>query len=162
MAPSTRPDNSGGNGEHRCTNCDSPLVQKGNIWLCRSCNAEDFSAAIPFDQDPSSDVYVFIDCPGATLYEPGTQTVTAGVRWFDDTHPERGFEIVKHEVYAPNHTNKRRIKREALGKIRRCQACQDYTIRMRRREGPDFFIPSSKHPGRKKLKSVDYSTRAQR
>jgi hypothetical protein len=61
-------------------------------------------------------------------------------------------------VYAPTHSRRRRIKAEAFGKIRRCAACQDLTVRLRRREGPDFFIPSSKHPGRKKLKSVTYRT----
>ncbi|MDH4034406.1 MAG: hypothetical protein OEV80_11475, partial [candidate division Zixibacteria bacterium] len=48
------------------------------------------------------------------------------------------------------------IKREALGSIRRCQACQDYTVRMRRKEGADFCIPSSKFPHRKTLKSVHH------
>ena len=79
-------------------------------------------------------------------------------RFKDDDDPEQGFEIVDHAVYAPTHNKKRRIKKEALGKIRRCQGCQDYTVRMRRREGPDFFVPSYKHPGRKKLKTVEYVT----
>ena len=38
-------------------------------------------------------------------------------------------------------------------------SCQDYTVRMRRKEGPDFYIPSHKHPNRKKLKSVQHTTR---
>ncbi|MEW5994038.1 MAG: hypothetical protein AB1744_06545 [Candidatus Zixiibacteriota bacterium] len=84
------------------------------------------------------------------------------MKWLDPDDPSAGYEIVKHPVYAPNHTKRRRIKREVLGKIRRCQACQDYTVRMRRKEGPDFFIPSSKYPGRKKLKSVHHVTRAPR
>ena len=97
---------------------------------------------------------MFIECPGATLYEPGTDHVVKGVAFNDDNDPTKGFTIVDRPLYAPTHTHRRRIKLDALGKIRRCQGCQDLTVRMRRREGPDFYIPSSKHPGRKKLKSV--------
>jgi len=101
-----------------------------------------------------SSEFVFVECPGATLYEQGTNNVIAGVRFIDNDDPFKGYKIIGEPIFAPNHRRRRRIKREALGKIRRCRACQDYTVRMRRREGADFFIPSPKHPGRTKLKSV--------
>jgi hypothetical protein len=145
-----------------CVNCGRPLVLKDGVWLCRSCNSEDLDTSKIFVTDIGSDEYVFIECPGATLYAPGSDEVTAGVKWRDEKDPSQGYEIVNHPVYAPNHTKRRRIKKEAFGKIRRCQACQDFTVRMRRKEGADFFIPSPKHPGRKKLKPVTYSTRAPR
>jgi len=145
-----------------CVNCGRPLVLKNGVWFCRSCNSEDLDTSKIFVADFESDGYVFIECPGATLYTTDSHEVAAGVKWRDEKDPSQGYEIVNHPVYAPNHTKRRRIKKEAFGKIRRCQACQDYTVRMRRKEGVDFFIPSPKHPGRKKLKSVTYFTRAPR
>ena len=141
-----------------CIHCKRKLVHKNGVWLCLACNSRDLEYTRIFIEEKEDDGYVFIDCPGATLYEDGTNEVVAGVRFNDDDDPEKGYEIVDHPVYAPTHTKKRRIKKEALGKIRRCQGCQDYTVRMRRREGPDFFVPSYKHPGRKKLKTVEYVT----
>lgn len=145
------------NNDRTCIHCGRQLVQKGGIWLCHNCNSRDLEFARIFIEEKEDDGYVFIECPGATLYEEGTDDVIAGVRFLDED-PQKGYEIVGHPVYAPTHTKRRRIKQEALGKIRRCQGCQDYTVRMRRREGPDFFVPSVKHPKRKKLKSVEYVT----
>ena len=140
----------------RCINCGRPLYQQQGIWLCVKCNSRDIDAARVFIDEKESDDTVFIECPGATLYEPGTHNVIAGVKFHDNDDPFKGYKIVDKPVYAPNHTKRRRIKREALGRIRRCQACQDYTIRMQRKEGPDFFIPSSKFPHRTKLKSIQH------
>ncbi len=137
-----------------CINCGQSLRKHGSAWLCPNCNSRDLENQQPFLEEASSDGYVFIECPGATLYEPGTDHVIKGVAFNDDNDPSRGYTIIDKPLYAPTHTHRRRIKLEALGKIRRCQGCQDLTVRMRRREGPDFFIPSSKYPGRKKLKSV--------
>ena len=142
----------------RCINCGRPLYQQQGIWLCVKCNSRDIDAARIFIDEKESDDTVFIECPGATLYEPGTHNVIAGVKFHDNDDPFKGYKIIDKPVYAPNHTRRRRIKREALGRIRRCQACQDYTIRMQRKEGPDFFIPSSKFPHRTKLKSVQHVT----
>lgn len=143
----------------KCINCGQNLIRRNRAWFCPKCNPASLEYTDIFKDDEDNDAdYVFIDCPGATLYEPGTDKVIAGVKFIDDNDPSKGYEIVKEAVYAPTHTKRRRIKREALGKIRRCQGCQDYTVRMRRREGPDFFIPSYKHPNRKKLKSVTPST----
>jgi len=140
----------------RCINCGRPLYQQQGIWMCVKCNSRDIDAARVFIDEKESDDTVFIECPGATLYEPGTHNVIAGVKFHDNDDPFKGYKIVDKPVYAPNHTKRRRIKREALGRIRRCQACQDYTIRMQRKEGPDFFIPSSKFPHRTKLKSIQH------
>jgi|GEM_PF-634034 len=140
----------------KCINCDQPLIKHHNAWLCPRCNPDSFELGDIFKDEVNDKEYVFIECHGATLYEPGTNNVIAGVKFIDDDDPEKGFEIVREHIYAPTHTRRRRIRREALGKIRRCQGCQDYTVRMRRREGPDFFIPSVKHPNRKKLKSVTH------
>jgi hypothetical protein len=145
--------------DSKCISCGRDLVTEDNLTLCPQCNSEarnftEFTAA-----SDSSD-YVFIECPGATLYEPGTTTVIQGVEFGDSDDPNDGYRIVGKAVYAPTHTRLRRIKPEAKGHIRRCQGCQDYTIRMRRPEGPDFFIPSSKYPGRKKLKSISHRSMA--
>lgn len=139
-----------------CINCGRELVRTHGTWLCLQCNSDELKQAQPFFEDHDDDGYVFIDCPGATLYAPGADDIIQGVKFFDDDDPTKGYRIIGEPVYSPTHTARRRIKKEALGKIRRCQGCQDYTIRMRRKEGPDFFIPSHKHPGRTKLKSVKH------
>ncbi len=141
-----------------CIGCGRPLLKRGATWLCIECNRDQFDVADLFDDQPEDDGYILIECPGASLYKPGTNEVVEGVRFVDEDDPSKGHEIVGSPVYPPNHRNRRRIKQQAYGKIRRCQACQDYTIRMRRKEGADFFIPSPKYPGRKKLKSVTHST----
>lgn len=144
--------------DQTCINCGQKLVTRNGVNVCPACNSQDIENSHIFLESSDSDEYVFIECPGATLYEEGTTNVAAGVEFIDDDDPSKGYRIIKHAVYAPTHKKRRRIKREALGSIRRCQGCQDYTIRMRRREGPDFYIPSNKHPKRKKLKSVNYRT----
>jgi len=146
----------------KCVNCGRPLVQRKGALVCLQCNPEHLEYSEIFNDQPESnggagneDDYIFIDCPGASLYQPGTDIVVAGAKFNDEKDPAKGFSIVKEPVYAPTHSKRRRIKREAAGKIRRCQGCQDYTVRMRRPEGPDFFIPSHKHPHRTKLKTVE-------
>jgi hypothetical protein len=141
-----------------CINCGRDLMKKEGLWICVHCNTKDIEDSRIFIEEQADDGYVFIECPGATLYEDGTDNIIAGVKFHDDDDPTKGFRIIDRPIYAPTHTRRRRIKKEALGKIRRCQGCQDYTIRLRRREGPDFYIPSHKHPNRKKLKSVDHLT----
>ena len=143
--------------KQKCINCNRPLIERKGVFVCLQCNPEQLDYEEIFE-DKKEDGFVFIDCPGATLYQPGTENVVAGAKFHDEDDPSKGFSIVKEPVFAPTHTKRRRIKKEALGKIRRCQGCQDYTVRMRRPEGPDFFIPSHKHPNRTKLKSVEYSS----
>jgi len=110
----------------------------------------------PFEDDVLLDGdNMFIECPGATIYEPGTRNVICGARFIDDNDPSKGFEIVDKPVYAPGHVRRRIIKKDHANSIRRCQACQDLTVRMMRREGPDMCIPSSRFPRRQRLKSVE-------
>lgn len=141
--------------DHTCINCGRNLVMHHGRMICLQCNSDELNYTDIFKDNHDDDRFVMIECPGATLYEPGTNNVIAGV---DLDHPTKPGRIVEHPVYAPNHKKKRRIKKEAEGKIRRCRACQDYTIRMRRKEGADFYIPSVRHPQRKKLKTVEYVT----
>ena len=142
--------------DEKCINCGRELILHGGVWLCLQCNSDEVPSLLVLTDDKAPDDYVFIECPGATLYQPGTNNVIAGVKFIDNDDPFKGFKIIGEPVFAPTHRKKRLIKREALGKIRRCQGCQDYTVRMRRKEGVDFFIPSPKHPNRKKLKSVTH------
>jgi hypothetical protein len=137
-----------------CINCGQSLIPRGQVWLCPSCNSQELHETLSIFDGPLDDGHLFIECPGATVYEPGTDTIVAGVRFLNENDATRGFEVVDHQVFSPTHTKRRLIKKDALGKIRRCQGCQDYTVRLRRPEGPDFCIPSPKHPGRTKLRSV--------
>jgi hypothetical protein len=147
------------NDPSQCINCGRQLLKQNGAWLCPVCNSDRIDTSCLFKDDPEDGEYVFIECPGATLYAQGTNEVEAGVEFIDNDDATRGYRIVGHPVYAPNHHRRRRIRREALGKIRRCRACQDYTVRMRRPEGRDFYIPSSKHPDRKQLKPMTHVTR---
>ena len=142
--------------EKKCINCENELIQKQGIWLCNTCNSEDLKLTHLFEDEVYDDGYIFIECPGATLYQEGSNQVENGVEFHDRDNPHKGYKIVGKAVYAPTHKKRRRIKKELAGKISRCQGCQDYTVRMRRREGVDFFIPSTKYPGRKKLKTVEH------
>ncbi len=143
-----------------CISCGRDLVLKDHVWLCPNCNSAELAEQTFLSfETAESEQYVYIECPGATLYEPGTTNIVQGVQ-FDDESANGNYTIIDRPVYAPTHTRRRRIKREAVGKIRRCQGCQDYTVRMRRPEGPDFFIPSNKYPNRKKLKSVTHHSTA--
>lgn len=141
-----------------CINCGRDLIVQNGTRLCPKCNTDDMAYQFVLQAD-EDDEYCLIECPGATIYEDGTNKVEAGVQFLDDEDPLKGYRIIGRPVHPPTHTRWRRIKKEALGKIRRCQACQDYTIRMRRKEGRDFFIPSSKHPGRTRLKAISHHSR---
>jgi hypothetical protein len=143
-----------------CINCGRELIRHRGTWVCLDCNSELLSAAEIFVEPQDTEGYILIECPGATLYKPGTDEIEAGVRFLDDNNPGKGCEIIKHPVYAPTHERKRRIKTEAYGRIRRCRGCQDLTVRMRRPEGPDLYLPSAKHPQRTKLRPVRYRTYA--
>lgn len=142
--------------EKHCINCNQSLVLKSGVWVCKSCNSNELAYTELFHEEQASDEYIFIECPGATLYNDGTDEVKQGVEFVDRDNPQKGYKIIGKPVYAPTHKKRRRIKKEAAHNICRCQGCQDYTVRMRRREGVDFFIPSTKYPGRKKLKTVEH------
>jgi hypothetical protein len=144
--------------EQTCINCGGELIVQNGARLCPKCNSADLAYQFVLQSD-EDDEHVLIECPGATIYEEGTDNIIEGVQFLDDDDPLKGYRIVGKPVYPPTHTRWRRIKKGALGKIRRCQACQDYTVRMKRKEGCDFFIPSPRHPGRTKLKSVTHSSK---
>ncbi len=122
-----------------CVNCGRTLVKQKGVWICLACNPTAIDTA---------DIFV----------DPVESEVVEGVRWRDENDATKGFEIVGRPIYAPNHKHRRRVRKEAVGKIRRCRACQDYTIRMRRPEGRDFFIPSVRHPRRTRLRPMEHVT----
>lgn len=144
--------------QERCINCGQKLLFSNGTRLCSKCNSEELTLSQVFTESADNDDYIFIECPGASIYEDGTNNVVEGARFLDEQDATKGYRIVDNPVYAPNHKRKRRIKKEALGKIRRCQACQDLTVRLRRPEGPDFCIPSNRFPRRSKLKPASYRT----
>ena len=110
----------------------------------------------PFEESDCLDKdKMFIECPGATVYDPDTREIIAGVRFLDEDNPSAGYEIIDQQVFAPEHRRRRLIRKEDYKRIRRCQACQDLTVRLMRREGPDFFIPNPKFPRKKQLKPVE-------
>lgn len=133
-----------------CQHCGSPLEIIGGLPLCPRCSDREgryynpLSSSINDFADHSDQV--LITCHGATLYDPITNDVIAGVRFIDDSDPSQGYEIIDHSVYGPRHVKRRWVKRDDVHLIRRCESCQDYTIRMKRKEGPDLYIPSRKGP----------------
>ncbi len=152
-----------------CVSCGGELLFIDEARLCPKCNTEasiimikELSAVVMERAELDSG---FIECPGATLFDLKTGEPIEGAVFGDDTAAPNSTAdgavesyTVKHvrwPVFPPGHKKRRMIPTEAYGKIRRCRACQDYTVRMRRREGADFCAPSAKFPHRKRLKSVD-------
>jgi formylmethanofuran dehydrogenase subunit E len=107
-----------------CTHCGRPLTLEGGVEICLVCN----ELIIADDAAVSK---VVIECPGATLYDVETGAVLQGVKWHDPENVALGFEIVGTPIFAPKHAVRRVIEAENIGKITRCRACQDYTVRMR-------------------------------
>jgi hypothetical protein len=133
-----------------CPICGGGLEETGGLSICPRCNDAkgDYYNCLsrPISDFADQSDKVLIECPGATLYYPGTDEVAAGARFFDNDDPSKGYEIVGRPVYGPKHVRHRWVKKEDAHLIRRCQSCQDYTIRMRRKEGPDLYIPSVRNP----------------
>lgn len=144
-----------------CINCGGALTVEHGIVVCPACNSRTLAEIKAFElhQDEVAPEYCFIECPGATLYADDTTTIIGGVAFIDDNDLTRGYRLIDRAVYAPLHTRRRRIPRESAGHIRRCQACQDLTVRLRRKEGADFCIPSEKFPKRERLRSVTPQSR---
>lgn len=107
-----------------CLRCGRPMTREGGVDICLVCN--EFLA--PQDAEVSK---VVIECPGATLYDVETGAVLQGVKWLDPDDATLGYEIVGTPIFAPRHAARRVIEAENSGKITRCRACQDYTVRMR-------------------------------
>lgn len=108
-----------------CPHCGRPLEAEGGLELCLICN--EFISP----EDEKDSAKVVLECPGVTLYDVETGQITQGVKWHDPQDVGKGFEIVGQPVYAPNHATRRVIDADQLGKITRCRACQDYTVRKR-------------------------------
>lgn len=142
-----------------CEGCGSPLIFLDETKLCGRCNSDqsiELAAALSGQMNiPDGEDQQFIECPGASLYDNATGMVTEGADFIEHENGAYEAKIVKRPHFPPGHLRRRLVPRSAFGRIRRCQACQDYTVRLRRREGVDFCIPSSKFPHRTKLKSVD-------
>lgn len=142
-----------------CLSCGGELLFVDETRLCPKCNSEssisiikELSAVImaPAELDRG-----FIECPGATLFDEATGEPLEGAVFEDDINGGYAVKHLKWPVFPPGHKKRRLIPTEAYGKIRRCRACQDYTVRMCRKEGADFCAPSARFPRRKHLKSVD-------
>lgn len=142
-----------------CISCGLPLIFLDEAKLCGRCNSEqtiELASALSGQLNiPNGDERQFIECPGASLYDDKTGLVSEGADFIE--HDDGSYEarIVKRPHFPPGHCRRRLVSREKFGKIRRCQACQDYTVRLKRKEGVDFCIPSAKFPRRTKLKSID-------
>jgi len=135
--------------EHDCCPlCGRPLEILGGLPLCRCCNdtrGEYYNHLTRSIDDFARQAdKVLIECPGATLYFPDSNDIAAGVRFLNDHDPSQGYEIIREPVYGPAHVRRRWVRREDAHLIRRCQSCQDYSVRMRRKEGPDLYLPSRK------------------
>ncbi len=134
----------------RCHHCGKTLEMIGGLPFCSRCNDREgkfynpLSSSINDFADHTD--RVLITCHGATLYDPATNDIIAGVRFVDEDDPSRGYEIVNRPVYGPSHVRHRWVKKGDVHLIRRCESCQDHTIRMKRKEGPDLYIPSRKGP----------------
>lgn len=122
-----------------CSHCGRPLAVEGGLEICLYCNQ-----IATIEDAPRRDKIV-IECPGATLYDVESGRVVGGVRWVDNDDFSRGYEIVEAPVYAPSHTQRRLIEPNQVGRIVRCQACQDFTVRMRanQRSHPTTDGPSA-------------------
>jgi hypothetical protein len=127
-----------------CTHCGRPLAAEGGLEICLYCNQ------IATIEDLPQREKIPIECPGATLYDVETGRVVGGVQWVDPDDFSRGFDIVEAPVYAPNHTARRLIEPGQVGKIVRCQACQDFTVRMRANQRPH---PSPEGPSAARRKA---------
>jgi hypothetical protein len=105
------------------------------VALCLPCNDKygdyyNFFQSAAKDYQNDSDKAI-IECPGATIYDSSNTRVVQGVKWNDPRDFSRGYQIIGRPVYAPNHTRQRVVRKGKADRIGRCQACQDFTVRMR-------------------------------
>lgn len=149
-----------------CQSCGGDLLFVDENRFCPKCNtqnnrefAESLSKMVSLTP---GDLPQFIDCPGASVYDEQTGDVIEGADFIELDNESYEVKLVERAVFPPGHHGKRMIKPEHFGKIRRCQSCQDYTVRLRRKEGVDFCVPSTKYPNRKKLKTIEFVTHIHR
>lgn len=119
----------------RCHICGKAMREFKGIYLCLGCNDRYgeyysfFSKASREFQDDNE--YVVIECPGVTIFDDTNTRVVQGVKWHNDRDHAQGYEIVGKQIFAPNHTRTRRVSKDKQHNLSRCQACQDFTVRMR-------------------------------
>jgi len=121
-----------------CAICGKRMRRFKGIYMCLECNDKYgdyynyFSKAVSeFKRDPDGADKVMIECPGASIYDEANQSVIRGVKWNDSRDYTKGCEVIGQAIYAPGHEKKRLIDRDAVKRIGRCKACQDFTVRMR-------------------------------
>ena len=141
-----------------CVSCGAKLIFESRTRLCTKCNTPETKSYLVTLGKALGDIDqhepIVIECPGASICDSETGMVNEGAEFIDKPDGSYEVKIVSRPVYPPGHTRKKLISPEIFGRVRRCQACQDYTVRQMRREGPDFCAPSSKFPNRTKLKTV--------
>jgi len=131
-----------------CSHCGRTLTVQGGIEICLACN----QMAAPSELlEPEKTV---IECPGATVYDVESGEILQGVRWLDPEQPGRDFEIVGRPLYAPNHKSRRLVAAEQVGKITRCRACQDYTVRMRAQQRSQPVQQRGPSPARRRAENL--------
>jgi hypothetical protein len=108
-----------------CIHCGRSLTRQGGVELCLVCNSMATQAELAVEPK------TVIECPGATLYDVESGRILEGVKWNDTADFTLGHVIIKNEVFAPMHMTRRLLAADQVGKIARCQACQDHTVRMR-------------------------------
>lgn len=119
----------------RCHICGKPMKEFKGVYMCLPCNEKygqyyNYFKSATEEYQKQGD-WVVIECPGATIYDETNTRVVAGVKFNNSRDPSQGYEIVGRPIYAPNHQKIRRVKRDHVNNISRCQACQDFTVRMR-------------------------------
>jgi hypothetical protein len=119
----------------RCHICGKTMREFKGVYLCLPCNEKygdyyNFFTSASKEYHDSND-HIVIECPGATIYDETNSRVVQGVKWHNDKDHSQGYEIVGKQVLSPNHKRTRRVPKDRAHNISRCQACQDFTVRMR-------------------------------
>ena len=130
------------------SHCGRTLTIQGGVEICLACNQMAFPTEV-VEQEK-----VVIECPGVTLYDVESGDVLQGVRWLDPADPAKGYELVGQPLYAPNHRARRLILPDQAGKITRCQACQDYTVRMRAQQRTQPVKNDGPSPARRRAEDL--------
>jgi hypothetical protein len=120
-----------------CAICGKRMQEFKGIFMCLECNDKYgeyysfFSNAVSEFKGAGGQDVVLIDCPGASVYDESNTEVVRGVKWNDQNDFSNGYTIVGTPVFAPGHKPKRMVPKDKAKNIGRCQACQDFTVRMR-------------------------------